>query len=236
MMNVCDIEGLKRIKAVDSLGFVFPIHSLGLPLRVIKALEALRLESAGYCYAVATMGGGVGGAFDALSRSLSRKGMVLSAAFAFKFGSNSNLFIKIPGSAPVFEPEDQEQCRNEVVSMLPHVILAIEERRDVQWGTLSLPIKGLSYFAHRAFIKRLRVFDEGYRTENCQGCGLCATHCEEGNIQLQEQRPKWLGKCVACLRCFNLCPNAAIVYGKMEDPRMHVRYRTNLQSIIETPK
>lgn len=49
----------------------------------------------------------------------------------------------------------------------------------------------------------------------CTGCGLCARRCPLGNITMSnERRPCWSDNCAMCLRCYHMCPVAAVQYGK----------------------
>jgi ferredoxin/flavodoxin len=50
-------------------------------------------------------------------------------------------------------------------------------------------------------------------TESCTSCGLCAERCPRGNIRMVENKPKFGGNCVACMRCIYACPIGAIKGG-----------------------
>ena len=54
----------------------------------------------------------------------------------------------------------------------------------------------------------------------CTRCGLCAEYCPVQNIVMEEY-PRHLDHCTQCMRCFGLCPTAAV-----EFPWVHIaRYR-----------
>ena len=50
--------------------------------------------------------------------------------------------------------------------------------------------------------------------ESCTSCGICEQVCPVGNITMVDGAPRWNNHCEMCLACLNLCPEAAIQYGK----------------------
>jgi formate hydrogenlyase subunit 6/NADH:ubiquinone oxidoreductase subunit I len=56
--------------------------------------------------------------------------------------------------------------------------------------------------------------DRSYRAlDACTGCALCERLCPVGNIEMRDGRPRWLGRCEACLSCYHHCPSRAIAGG-----------------------
>ncbi len=54
-----------------------------------------------------------------------------------------------------------------------------------------------------------------HATEDCNGCGLCSHNCPLGNITfIGHSTPHWSKNCALCLRCYHICPNHAVAYGK----------------------
>lgn len=52
---------------------------------------------------------------------------------------------------------------------------------------------------------------------SCIGCGLCARSCPMENIAMVDGRPRWDTACALCLRCYHICPQHAVAYGKSTD-------------------
>jgi ferredoxin/flavodoxin len=59
----------------------------------------------------------------------------------------------------------------------------------------------------RQFGKRILV------TENCTGCGLCASQCPAANIQMNGKKPEFGNNCQLCLNCIYSCPGKALKPG-----------------------
>ena len=83
----------------------------------------------------------------------------------------------------------------------------------------SFPKEGLSFIAHLAglFGQRLWFYNKttGYSkklkiSDACVGCGLCASNCPKGNLNIQNGKAVNLGKCAMCYRCISSCPQKAI--------------------------
>lgn len=215
----------------SSVGFIIPIHSLGLPRLVLQAIESMNLDKVDYIYAIASMGGGYGIAFEQIEQLLKKKNKVLASSFAYSFGSNSNLFIKIPGTNPVLSENEQSECHMKMTADMERVASIILSKQSVHVEKISFTFRLLSKMAHKAFLKSLPKFDQQFATRNCVGCGDCVKSCPVQNIALEGKKPVWQGHCEACLRCFNLCSHEAILHGKMDDPKMYQRYTRNLSKL-----
>ncbi|MEN8906992.1 MAG: EFR1 family ferrodoxin [Clostridiales bacterium] len=222
---------IQYLSSCKTLGFVFSIHSLGLPRLVIKSIERMDFTNIDYIYAVATMGGSYGIAFEQLNNILVKKGSKLSASFALALGSNSNIFMKIPGTSRILSEDEQENKWSKVESEINDIVNKIKMKKVNNLKPISFIFKLISKIAHKAFIKRLPNFDKEFHTKNCNRCEVCKNNCPVNNIRIKDEGPKWLGKCEGCLRCFNICPNESVMYGKMDNPQMYQRYQTNLNRV-----
>ena len=216
----------KKIKAHGRVGLVFPVYSLGIPMIVENVIKSMDLSEVNYIYAVVTMGGGYGIVFQLLDKLLRKKDKYLSASFSLIMGSNSNLFIKIPGTSAIRSAVEQDELYQNAQVKLEKIIDLVQSEMEIHEPTISLSAKLISKMANAAFKSNLSKFDREFHTSNCKQCGICAKNCPVNNIEMKESKPKWLGKCEACLRCFNICPNTAILYGKMDHPKMFEHYTT----------
>lgn len=64
------------------------------------------------------------------------------------------------------------------------------------------------------FYKMVVKAKKFYATDECVGCGKCASVCVMNNITLsQKHRPEWKDGCTHCMACISVCPQRAIEYG-----------------------
>ena len=226
-------SGRKIVSEAKTVGFVFPIHSLGIPRVLEQVIRDIDISEVRYIYAIATMGGAYGIAFEQIGRLIRKKGHKLSATLAIAFGSNSNLFMKIPGTTPILPEVEQEECFVKAKQKLEVIAKTIQMRGVSYESAISINFKIISRISHKAFIWSLPKFDKGFHTENCNNCGICVKACPVKNIELGANGPIWKGNCEACLRCFNACSEKAILLGKMDEPKMHERYTRYLDLVIK---
>jgi len=230
LYSITEYKNEKITTHAETIGLVFPIYSLGIPRIVGKAIEAMEFKGNQYIYAVATMGGAYGIAFEQINKTLIAKGKRLSAAYAIPMGSNSNLFMKIPGTGLIPTEEEQDKLYTVAMQKLNAIVENIKNKVEVKEPEVKRSFRLISKLAYKAFICGLPKFESRFRVSNCNKCGVCAKNCPIGNIEIKKT-VEWLGKCEACLRCFNICPQEAILHGKMDDPKLYERYKRNLNTI-----
>ncbi|MDA3846981.1 MAG: EFR1 family ferrodoxin [Vallitaleaceae bacterium] len=229
-IELLSIFGKSNVKVDGSIvGFAFPVHSLGLPRIMAEFIESADLEKVDYMYAIATMSAGYGVAFEQATKILKKRGKMLSATFALATGGNSNLFVKIPGTTPMLLEEAYEQRESDIQKRIQKIAMTIRLNETHKEPDIKCSFRIISNLANKAFVKRLPKFASGFHVDSaCNQCGICAKHCPVGNIEMTGEVPKWRGKCEACLRCFNICPKQSVQFGKMDDDRMHQRYKKYL--------
>jgi len=51
-----------------------------------------------------------------------------------------------------------------------------------------------------------------FATDKCNGCGLCALHCQHHAVVMRGRppRPYWTYRCESCMRCMAYCPKEAV--------------------------
>ncbi|MGN1060219.1 MAG: EFR1 family ferrodoxin, partial [Candidatus Coproplasma sp.] len=81
------------------------------------------------------------------------------------------------------------------------------------------PKDGLSFLSHIAgllgqrlwfYRKTARYTDKLKISEECIGCGLCASLCPMKNISIIDGKAVANNKCTICYRCISRCPEKAI--------------------------
>jgi len=70
---------------------------------------------------------------------------------------------------------------------------------------LVLPI-GIGYMLFGRFVLARSYFPD----EKCDGCGICATRCPAGAIEMKNGMPYWTYRCESCMRCSNVCPHRSV--------------------------
>ncbi len=79
-------------------------------------------------------------------------------------------------------------------------------------------------FAHRFILRLKERFS--VKEDRCTNCGLCVKLCPVGNISLESGKVEFGNECVVCLKCYNLCPEDAVLIGdKSSDTKKFRRYK-----------
>ncbi len=205
---------------VQFCGVVFPVYMFGLPLAVRDFLKSAPLARDAYWFAVATMGGLVGGALTQARGLLAERGITLSCGFG----------IRMPGNyTPLYgaeSPLKQRALFQKKEQRIKEVSVAVRMRETGIWQEGPLL---LNRFLHRLLYAkgsaRIPAADRGFWvSDRCTQCGLCAKVCPAANIELKDGRPHWLHHCQHCMACLQWCPAEAIEYQKSTAGRRRYRH------------
>jgi ferredoxin/flavodoxin len=199
-------------KPDEKIGFIFPVHSWGIPPLVRSFIGKLLLN--GYngqlIYGIFTCGDECGNTRKMFLDLLAGKGWRCHHAYSITM---PNSYICLPGFD--VDPKEVELSKRESAKeFLPRLIRAIAEDSPVESYTKGSFTSLKSGLIYKMFCK-YAIDARPYRvTDNCDSCGVCAKRCPTGNIALIDGKPVWSDNCTQCLACIHYCPSRAIEYGK----------------------
>ncbi|MFX0140347.1 MAG: EFR1 family ferrodoxin [Candidatus Hodarchaeota archaeon] len=217
-LNECELIPIAGLINQDSIsatsekvGFVFPVHSWGLPKIVYDFVEKIDLSNTKYIFAVTTMGGfSKQYVAPLLIKLLKPKNKELDAAYNIRIFSNNIWGSKRMNPLPSKEKREKRIKNGELKLEKIAEIIRNNQKRKVRKSAI-YPMKD-SYFS---FMKEVKIMDEKYYTdERCNGCGICQKICPVDNIKLVNEKPEWQHKCQMCTGCLHYCPQKAIQWGE----------------------
>ncbi len=212
-----EAAGLIGQAAIVGLGF--PVYGSDAPRIFHDFLRSLPARAAekpvlGYVTQMGWSGDGI----NFLYRPLLVRGYRLRWAVEFNMPNNICLDVfPVPyySDYPRFEPQ-LARARAKVEKLADRVA------RDEGWRQNSGPLSAASAWLQRAPYRLIHGWGQRFWSvdaERCTACGLCARQCPAGNIQLKDSLPIYQGNCVYCMRCFNYCPELAVLYGTRANRR-----------------
>ncbi len=205
------MKGADALAAGDAegVGFVFPVHIWGVPGPVVSFVEKLALSAEAYLFALAVNAGQVSRTLVQLDEMLARRGRKLSAGWDVVLPSN---YIPWGGPGPLARRQARIEAARGKIAVAANVVSA-REPGPVEKGPLW---QRLAFTAiYRLSFNQVPGMDKDFWSdERCDGCGVCASVCPAGNIDLKKGRPAWRHECEQCLACIQWCPREAIQFGK----------------------
>jgi len=213
----------------ERVGIVCPVYDFGLPSIVAEFVRRLDLSSAGYCFAVLTMGGFGASALhqiDDLVFAHSKRH--LDAAFTVRMVGN---FV------PFYDPArgaKRDKLLAEADSKLAEIAASIDKGLTVRPGIA--PFTSLiKRFIYDGFIRTIHDADKNFfADEKCSSCGTCAAVCPVKNIEMVNEKPVWKHHCELCCACIHFCPAEAIQYGPKTKKRG--RYKNPSVTLMDMKK
>ena len=202
-------------------GFVFPSYYCNLPRAVHNFVGKLQIQPGTYVFAIVTMGGPGQGSVAAMKKALRGKGLRLNYGRGILMPAN-NVLLYNPAA-----PEKGEKMRGDNDECLNVFAADIAARREL--------IKSHPFILSKHF-KNVEKLDGPFASsEGCTGCGLCEKICPVRNIQLDEGKPRWLGRCELCVACISWCPVKAIEYGGKTKSRRRYRHpRVKVDDLVRS--
>lgn len=209
LVSIADLGETWSTDGTTAVGLVFPVYIWGLPRRIIRFAEGLKVVGGAYVFAVAVNGGQVSGTLVQLRRLLKRNGVVLSAGFDIPMPSN---YIPWGGPGP---EEGQRKLFDSASRKTDEIVACVRkrEKRPVEKGPLWQ--RALFTQFYRLSFSRVPSMDRQFWVdEKCNQCGVCSRVCPSGNIDMDAGKPVWKHRCEQCFSCLQWCPREAVQYGK----------------------
>lgn len=197
----------------ESMGFMFPIYSWGVPPVVTSFLDRLPRDTMQdrYIWAVCTCGDEAGIAMRLFSRHIRKlRGRGADALFSVIM---PNDYVLLPGfdvDSPEVAAAKLKAAPQRLMSIARLVNSHAKGVNDVHEGSMPALRTRIVF----PLFRRWGINPGRWRVDAaCIGCGKCAASCPSGNISLTRGRPVWGKNCLSCCACFHSCPERTISYG-----------------------
>ncbi len=197
----------------ETLGFVFPIHGMTVPIPVKKFIKKLHLKSAKYIFAIATRAATPHRAFIAIEKILKKNGKVLDSFFTLNMASNDPKFEDWHPATGEELAELESEVKNKLDS-IQNIVLNKEKSREKDTN-FTVPVNFVLerlVLLGMAFAEYDGAKDYFYSDSKCKGCGTCEKVCLSGKIKMVNKKPVWQEnvKSYMCYACLNYCPAQAV--------------------------
>ncbi|MFX0071942.1 MAG: EFR1 family ferrodoxin [Candidatus Hermodarchaeota archaeon] len=190
------------------IGFIFPLHFMGLPKIIPEFIKKLDLTEVDYIFTIVTRGSSPGRAITDIMKLLKTKNKKLNLGFKINMPNNYIPAFKI-------ESEKKQQKKFEKANDTLKIIAKKIQNRQNMIKKDNFIIKQVAKLNNSHFVKSVNLSDKKfYIDEKCNSCGICEQICPVNNIKLNNGNPIWQHQCLRCLACLHFCPNMAIQYGR----------------------
>lgn len=197
--NIQTLEQYERIIIVS------PIYAFGLPIPTEQFIEKMKAFKDKEYFVILNYGGFAANALYYTQNLFDKNNIPLQNVYKMKMPENFTIVATVPkflinralkksqkaieNIANSINSNAQKKCHKNIFSFLDDV----HNKATAHWGK----------------------FAGGFSISNsCDGCGYCVEICSANNIVLENKKPIFAENCVACLACYQRCPNKAINCGK----------------------
>lgn len=198
-----------------SVGFVFPVHALTIPIAVKKFLKKTDMKSAEYVFAIATRYGTVFRGFKKIDQLLKKKNKHLDSHFVLNMCNNESRHkgYKVPSESDVLL---LEKAVLEKLDLIKAIITTkgISREHDTEYTIESASNPMIGYLIEKIVLFAMDIAEYVgganyfYYDNKCTGCGICEKVCLSKKIKMVTQKPIWQKNilCYMCFACLNYCP------------------------------
>lgn len=203
----------------ETVGFVFPIHGMTVPVPVKKFIKKLDLKSTKYLFAVATRGGTVHNAFRVIDKILKKKDKRLDSYFSITIFTNDPKLkvYEVPTTEKIKEIEVKIQNK---LNYIQKIIQNKEISKEKDLEGITFPYnRFINFILEQIILLMMKYLVEFtglngyfYTDQKCIGCGTCEKVCLSKKIKMINKKPVWQNdvKCHFCYACLNFCPKQAV--------------------------
>lgn len=190
---------------------VSPIYAWRLPKLIEDVISRAGFNGNSEMYFVCTMGSDSGNCDKYCQKLCEKKGMKYRGFCGVVMPSNYLLS---------YIETDEAKNKQKIVEAIPVLMqLAdsirkgemIEKRDKAAFASVKSGMVNSLFNKHMVSAKDFVISDD------CTGCGNCASVCPVNNVKMIEGRPLFGSRCMNCFACINRCPAKAIdIKGKTE--------------------
>jgi flavodoxin/Pyruvate/2-oxoacid:ferredoxin oxidoreductase delta subunit len=208
--KISSVEVAEKIQLADILGLGYPIYGSDAPLNMLEFIKALPqcsqpLPTLIYVTELAFSGDGA----SFLRGQLKKKGYDVHWAVEFKMPNNISLDLgSIVNSFLKLFKADLWTVNKKVEALAERVV---SEKKWIQGSIPFINLGWVQRIPFRCTFSWMQRHTWTVDAEKCSGCEHCVRLCAAGNITLVEGLPRWAEHCIFCMRCFNFCPEQAIL-------------------------
>jgi len=204
-VEVSNVLSSLETEIPEFVGVFFPVYGYGAPRVINRFLKRLQAGEGRKAFVVANAADNPGTAATDVGLALQQNGYKVMLAD----------WVRMPSNYILGRPAIEDDKAAEVVAAgegkVKQLVTALFNP-DLAEPSLGSPSNPFYRFAYWVFLKSLKYAPRFYKsTAKCNGCGACVEMCPIGSVTLSStERPVWGRGCEHCLRCLNLCPQAAI--------------------------
>ena len=203
----------------ETVGFVFPVHALTIPIAVKRFIKKTEMESSEYIFAIATRDGSIFRGFKKIDQLLKKKNKHLDSHFILNMCNNESRHkgYKIPPESDILS---LEKVVNKKLDSIQNIIVNKTTSREIDsnysYGFPYNPI--LNYLLEKLVLFGMTVSEYiggvnyFYTDTKCNGCGICEKVCLSKKIKMTDNKPTWQKNvlCYMCFACLNYCPAKSV--------------------------
>ncbi len=194
--------------------WMFPVYSWGIPVKIRRMMARINISADANRltnWMVCTCGDDIGRTARLWRRTMHRRGLQTAGAFSVQM-PNTYVFMK---GFNVDSRQVEDAKVSAAHSRLRHIALVIAKgdavADDTVPGSFAMIKTAVIRPYFNAFCTSAKPF---HATDKCVSCGKCAKSCPMENIVMADGKPVWGKNCLLCSRCYHICPEHAVAYGK----------------------
>lgn len=211
-----------RIVTGKRVVWCFPTYSWGVPPVVADFIKntGLEFDPEARHFMVTTCGDDMGYADRQWRKLIRQRGWISAGAFAIQM---PNTYVLMKG----FDTDSPDVATKKLAASMRRVEEVGRAIENYAPGSPDMLIRGSfpmikTSVIYPWFVRHAMSPKPFHATAACVGCGRCATTCPCANITMEKEaggyrRPQWHDHCALCLRCYHICPQHAVAYGKTTD-------------------
>lgn len=219
LVNIAEVIDGELDFSGEKMGIVFPVYAMGIPQMVGKFLTRLKISGNPYIFSIGTCGGsGYGIPFALIESLLKDKRSKGEKKLELSYSS----YLQMPDNyLKLFKMKNSEEVSAMLETADSRLESKIEELRGEKKNSyIKFFINPLFKMFYMLWLNNLKKADRNFLVkENCISCNICREICPSRNIQMENGKPIWKGRCQDCMGCINLCPVSAIEIGKKTQKR-----------------